>query len=243
MPARPHGPEDAPPPPRAAMVLAAGLGTRMRPLTDERPKALLPVAGRALVDRAIDHARAAGLSPIVVNIHYRADQMRAHFAGSDVVLSDESDLLLETGGGLCRALPLLGDGPFVVLNCDAVWGGPHPLAPLLAAWDPSRMDCLLQVVPRAATRAHAGAGDIALDDAGRVAFRDGAPSAPFVYTGAQIVTPAIFVGAPEGPFPMMRLWRAVLARGRLFGVVHPGPWVDVGTPAGLAAAEALVADG
>jgi MurNAc alpha-1-phosphate uridylyltransferase len=229
--------------PRAAIVLAAGLGTRMRPLTDACPKALLPVAGRALVDRAIDHARAAGLSPIVVNVHYRAEQMRAHLAGSDVLISDETDMLLETGGGVRRALPRLGSDPFVVLNSDAIWAGPSPLPALLAAWDPSRMDGLLQVVPRAAARAHGGAGDVFVDTDGRLRFRDGAASAPYVYTGAQILRPSVFDDTPDGAFPMMPVWRALVARGRLFAVVHPGPWVDVGTPAGLSAAEALLADG
>lgn len=225
------------------MVLAAGLGTRMRPLTDSCPKALLPVAGRALVDHALAHVRAAGLSPVVVNVHYRADRMRAHLAGSGVLISDETDALLETGGGVRRALRLLGREPFVVLNSDAIWGGPPPLPSLLAAWDPARMDGLLQVVPIAATRAHAGVGDMFLDPEGRARFRDGSADAPYVYTGAQILKPTVFDGAPDGAFPMMRVWRALVARGRLFAVEHPGPWADVGTPAGLAAAEALLADG
>jgi MurNAc alpha-1-phosphate uridylyltransferase len=226
--------------PRAAMVMAAGLGTRMRPLTDTCPKPLLQVAGRALVDHAIDHARAEGLSPIVVNLHHHAAQMRAHLAGRDVLLSDETDMLLETGGGVRRALPLLGADPFVVLNSDAIFSGPPPVPTLLEAWDASRMDALLLLVPRSAARAYTRAGDFTLGADGRPARRGDAPEAPFVYAGAQIIRPEAFADTPEGPFSTNLVWDRLLAEGRLFAVVHRGGWVDVGTPAGLDAANALL---
>ena len=226
--------------PRAAMIMAAGLGTRMRPLTDTCPKALLTVAGRALVDHAIDHARAAALSPIVVNLHHHAAQMRAHLAGCGVLLSDETDMLLETGGGVRRALPLLGSAPFVVLNSDAIFNGPLPVQTLLEKWDSSRMDALLLLVARSAARAYTRAGDFTLSSNGRPARRGDAPEAPFVYAGAQIIRPEAFADTPEGPFSANLVWDRLLAAGRLFAVVHHGDWVDVGTPAGLEAADALL---
>jgi MurNAc alpha-1-phosphate uridylyltransferase len=226
--------------PRAAMVMAAGLGTRMRPLTDTCPKPLLQVAGRALVDHAIDHARAAGLSPIVVNLHHHAAQMRAHLAGRGVLLSDETDTLLETGGGVRRALPLLGADPFVVLNSDAIFSGPPHVPTLLAAWDASRMDALLLLVPRSAARAYTRAGDFTLGADGRPARRGDAPQAPFVYAGTQIIRPEAFADTPEGAFSTNLVWDRLLAAGHLFAAVHQGGWVDVGTPAGLDAANALL---
>lgn len=231
--------------PRAAMVMAAGLGTRMRPLTDACPKALLPVAGRALVDRAIDAAVAAGLSPVVVNIHHFAGRMRAHLAGRDVTLSDESDALLETGGGVKRALPLLGPTPFAVLNSDAIWTGPAPLPPLLAAWDAARMDALLLMVPRKAALGYTRPGDFFLASDGRPTRRGPAAEAPFVFTGAQILSPAAFDDTPDGAFSTNLVWDRLLARGRLLAVVHGGGWIDVGTPQGLALADAALrgADG
>ena len=229
--------------PGAALVLAAGLGTRMRPLTLTRPKALLAVGGVPLVDRAITHARNAGLAPVVVNVHHHAAQMRRHLCAADVVLSDETDALRDTGGGVRHALPLLGAAPFVVLNVDAIWQDPSPLADLLAAWDGARMDGLLQLVPRDRARAHGGPGDIARDPQGQPRFRGDAPTAPYVYTGAQILTPAAFDDTPTGAFPMVRVWRRLLARGRLGTVVHHGLWVDAGTPAGLEVAEAVLSHG
>lgn len=226
--------------PRAAMIMAAGLGTRMRPLTDMCPKALLPVAGRALVDHAIDHVRAAALSPIVVNLHHHAGQMRTHLAGRGVLLSDETDMLLETGGGVRRALPLLGPDPFVVMNSDAIFSGPPPAPTLLEAWDASRMDALLLLVPRSAAQAYTRAGDFTLGADGRPARRGDAPEAPFVYAGAQIIRPEAFADTPEGAFSTNLIWDRLLAAGRLFAVVHQGGWVDVGTPAGLDAANAML---
>ncbi len=228
--------------PRAAMVLAAGFGTRMRPLTDHTPKALLPVAGRTLLDRAIDVCVAGGAGRVVVNVHYLADQVRAHLAGRaapEIVISDESDAILETGGGLRRALPLLGAAPFLAVNADAVWTGAAPAPALARAWDGARMDALLLLVRRENALAYARPGDFSLGADGRPARRDG-PSAPYVYTGAQIVAPHAFDDAPEGAFSMNVVWDRLLARGRLFAVAHDGGWVDVGAPEGLAAADAAL---
>lgn len=226
---------------RAAMVLAAGLGTRMRPLTDARPKALLTVAGRSLLDRALDHARDWGATRAVVNVHHFADQMRAALAGRrdlEVVISDETDALLETGGGVLRALPLLGPAPFLTLNADAVWTGASPVAPLAAG--PAEGDgALMLLARRTAAMAYGRPGDFDLID-GRPARRAGAV-ADWVYTGAQVLRPAALAGAPSGPFSLNLVWNGLLAEGRLAAALHPGGWVDVGTPAGLAAAEVALA--
>jgi MurNAc alpha-1-phosphate uridylyltransferase len=227
------------------MVLAAGLGTRMRPLTDGTAKALLPVAGRTLLDRAIDAAVAGGARRAVVNVHHFAGQVRAHLAGRaapPVAISDESGQLLETGGGMRRALPLLGPAPFFALNADAVWTGAEPCAALAAAWDPDRMDALLLLAAREDARGYTRPGDFFLGGDGRPARRGGADAAPFVYTGAQIIAPGAFADAPDGAFSANLVWDRLLAAGRLFAVVHRGAWVDVGTPAGLAEAEAALAE-
>jgi MurNAc alpha-1-phosphate uridylyltransferase len=231
--------------PEAAFVLAAGLGTRMRPLTDTRPKALLEVGGRTLLDRAIDRATEGGARRVVVNVHHFADMMLAHLAARitpEIAVSDERDALLETGGGVRKALPLLGPAPFYTLNADAIWTGPAPLPALAAAWDPARMDALLLLVPRERARSYARAGDFFLGADGRPERRGAAEAAPFVHTGAQIIKPAAFAGTPVGAFSTNLVWDRLLAAGRLGAVVHEGDWVDVGAPAGLAAAEAALAE-
>jgi MurNAc alpha-1-phosphate uridylyltransferase len=231
--------------PDAAFILAAGLGTRMRPLTDHTPKALLEVGGRTLLDRAIDRAVEGGSRRVVVNVHHFADRMIAHLARRErpeIAISDERDALLETGGGTRKARALLGPAPFYTLNADAVWTGPPPLPALAAAWDPARMDALLLLVPRKRARAYARPGDFFLAADGRPVRRGAAETAPFVHTGAQIIRPETFDGTPEGPFSTNSVWDALLAAGRLFAVVHDGGWVDVGTPAGLAEAEAALAE-
>lgn len=224
------------------MIFAAGLGTRMGALTRDRPKPLLEVAGRPLLDHALGLARAARPPRIVVNAHAHADQIAAHLAASapDVAISREP-ARLETGGGLRAALPLLGPGPVATLNADAWWGGPNPFALLAPAWEPGAMGALLCLVPRAAARAHAGGGDFFLGADGRLAHRGAAAAAPFVYAGAQILDPAPLAAVPAAAFSLWEVWRPLIAAGRMFGVVHPGPWVDVGRPEGLAAAEALAA--
>jgi len=232
--------------PEVAMVLAAGLGTRMRPLTDACPKPLLPVAGRTMLDRVLDHAAGAGVRRAVVNLHYLGHMIRTHLAeraAPEVAFSEERPVILETGGGIVQALPLLGEVPFYAVNSDAVWAGPNPLPLLADAWDESAMDALLLLVPRARACGYSHAGDFFLDAEGAAPRRRGsAAAAPLVYTGAQIIAPGAFAGAPDGPFSVNLIWDELLTRGRLAAVTYPGAWVDVGTPAGLAAAEAALAE-
>ena len=215
------------------MIFAAGLGTRMRPLTDDRPKPLIPVAGRSLLDRALDLGREAGAAPIVVNTHYRADQIAAHLAGRDVALSPEPDQILETGGGLRQALPLLGAGPVLTLNPDVVWTGPNVLSALVSAWD-DRMDALLALVPLERATGRQGAGDFDLDG-GRLIRRG-----DYVYGGAQMIRTDRLAAIPERAFSLNRLWDLMIAEGRAHGLVHPGGWCDVGYPAAIPLAEALL---
>ncbi|HMM09693.1 MAG TPA: nucleotidyltransferase family protein [Paracoccus solventivorans] len=220
------------------MLFAAGKGTRMAPLTDTTPKPLIPVAGRALLDHALELARAGGARRIVVNIHHLGDQIARHLAGSEVMVSDETDLLLETGGGLRRALPLLGAGPVLTLNPDAVWTGANPVAALRAAWDGARMDALLMLVPLDRARGRIGGGDFALDAGGQIS-RGG----DLVYTGCQIIRTEGLAAIPEQVFSLNLLWDRLLARGRVFGIVHPGNWCDVGRPDCIPLAEAMLAGG
>ena len=220
------------------MLFAAGKGTRMAPLTDTTPKPLIPVAGRALLDRALDLARAGGARRIVVNIHHLGDQIARHLAGSKVLVSDETDLLLDTGGGLRRALPLLGASPVLTLNPDAVWTGANPVAALRAAWDGARMDALLMLVPLDRARGRIGGGDFALDPGGRIS-RGG----DLVYTGCQIIRTEGLAGIAEQVFSLNLLWDRLLAQGRVFGMIHPGEWCDVGRPDCIPLAEAMLAGG
>ena len=219
---------------RPLMIFAAGLGTRMQPLTDSLPKPLIPVAGRTLLDRALDLGRDAGAAPVVVNTHYRGDQIAAHLAGSGVAISHEDGTILDTGGGLRQALPLLGAGPVMTLNPDVVWTGPNPLAALNAAWR-DEMEALLMLVPLDRATARQGAGDFALDAAGRIA-RGG----DLVYGGAQIIRPDRLAGIPDRVFSLNRLWDMLIADGRAFGIVHPGGWCDVGYPGAIPLAEGLI---
>ena len=224
--------------PEAIMIFAAGLGTRMGALTRERPKPLIEVAGKPLLGHALALARDAGIGRIVVNVHAHAGMMRDWLASEapDVQVSDEPDLL-ETGGGLKRALPLLGDGPVLTLNSDMVWGGRNPLTRLIEAWDAARMDGLLSLLPRADALSHSGAGDFELAPDGRIARR----GAGVVYAGAGIIEPSALNGF-DGKFSLNPVWDGMLARGRLHGIVHAGPWVDVGRPEGIALAEAALAE-
>jgi len=235
--------------PPTAMVLAAGLGKRMRPLTATRPKPLIEVAGRTLLDRTLDHLRSAGVRRAVVNVHYFADQVEAHLRGSDqqleVVISDERDLLLETGGGVCHALPLIDGDPFYVVNSDNVWvdGAVSSLKLLAQRWDDVTMDALLLLVPLARAACHGGRGDFHMDPVGRLNWRREGRMAPFVYTGLQIIAKRLLDDAPHGAFGFRTLWDTALARGRLFGLTHPGLWSDVGTAAAVTATETLLAAG
>ncbi len=225
--------------PRAAMVFAAGLGTRMGVLTRDRPKGLIEVAGRPLVDHALALVRGAGVARVVVNTHAHAAMMQAHLAAvaPEAVVSHEAELL-ETGGGLRRALPLLGTSPVFTLNADMVWSGANPLETLAAAWDGARMGALLCLVRRDAAMGHRGAGDFFLGEDGRLVRRGTAAVADLVYAGAQIIDTGGLAEMPAGPFSLNLVWDRMLAAGRIYGVVHESGWADVGTPAGLAEAEA-----
>jgi MurNAc alpha-1-phosphate uridylyltransferase len=242
----PHGAQAQP---ETAMLLAAGLGKRMRPLTATRPKPLVEVGGRALLDHALDRVRAGGVRRAVVNVHYLADALEAHLRrhseGLDIAVSDERAELLETGGGVVHALPLLGDRPFYVINTDNLWvDGPVDTLRLLAnRWDDAEMDALLLVVALARATAHSGLGDFHMDAGGTLRRREDRRVAPFVYTGVQLVSPRLFADAPEGPFSMNLLWDRAIAAGRIYGVVHQGQWCDVGTPAAIAIAEDMLKRG
>jgi MurNAc alpha-1-phosphate uridylyltransferase len=224
--------------PHAVMIFAAGLGTRMGALTRDRPKPLLEVAGRPLIDHALALARDAGVRRIVVNTHAHAGQMQAHLArvAPEAVVSHEPERL-ETGGGLKRALPLLGPGPVFTLNADMVWRGPNPLTALAAGWRAGD-GALLALVPRAAAVGHDGPGDFFAAHDGRLARRGDAAAADHVYAGAQIIDIAALDGFADGVFSLNRVWDALLAEGRLRGLVYQGGWVDVGRPDGIALAEA-----
>jgi MurNAc alpha-1-phosphate uridylyltransferase len=223
--------------PRAILLFAAGFGTRMGALTAHRPKPLIEVAGRALLDHALALADASEVPLKAVNTHYHSDQIAAHLAPRrDVALSHEAPEILDTGGGLRHALPLLGDGPLYTLNTDAVWTGPNPLDTLAEAWQPERMDALLLLVPPDRARGHAGEGDFRLDPGGRLARGGG-----LTYTGAQIVAPEAVAAYPPGAFSLNAVWDRIAERGRLFGALHPGGWCDVGHPGGIAEAERMLA--
>ena len=234
--------------PRTAMVMAAGLGKRMRPLTATRPKPLVEVAGKPLLDHVLDRLRAAGVERAVVNVHYLPDALEAHLRGRtdlDIAISDERAQLLETGGGLVKAAPLIDCDPFFAVNSDNLWvDGPADTLRLLASqWDASRMDALLLLVPHARAGNHGGLGDFHMDPAGRLRRRGKARIAPFVFTGIQIMAKCLLEGAPEGPFSTNILWDRAIAKGRLYGAVHQGLWFDVGSPPAIRATEDALAQG
>jgi MurNAc alpha-1-phosphate uridylyltransferase len=232
--------------PDTAMVLAAGLGTRMRPLTDQLPKPLVALAGKPLIDHVLDRIADAGIARAVVNVHYKADRIVDHLAARErpaIVFSDERGELLETGGGIRKALTRIGTKPFLVHNSDSVWiehAGSN-LQRLCAAWDDARMDCLLMLAVGAASIGYMGKGDFTLEEDGRIRRRRDGDVAPFVYTGVQIVHPRLFADAPDGAFSMNLLWNRALLTGRAFGVRMEGLWMHVGTPDELAAAEQAIA--
>lgn len=231
--------------PETAMVLAAGLGTRMKPLTDTLPKPLVPLAGRALLDHVLDRIADAGIPRAVVNVHYLADKIEAHVAARmrpAITISDERDALLETGGGVVRALPLLGATPFLIHNSDSVWieKGASNLRRLAAAWDPARMDSLLLLARRDTSLGYDGKGDFELHVDGRISRRLRDTESAYVFAGVSIACPAMFEGAPQGGFSLNRLWDKAIERGRLMGLVLDGIWMHVGTPEALAEAENLI---
>ena len=217
------------------MIFAAGLGTRMRPLTDLKPKPLIEVAGTTLLDRALALGRAAGAQPIVVNAHYLGAQIQTHLDGQGITISDEAGELLDTGGGLRKALPLLGIGPVMTLNPDVVWTGANPLAELIAAWDGARMDALLAVVPLDRATARKGGGDFSVDGTGRISRKG-----DFVYAGAQIIRPDRLAEIPDRVFSLNRLWDLMIAEGRTHAMIHDGGWCDVGSPDAIPLAEAML---
>ena len=233
-----------------AMVLAAGLGKRMLPLTADRPKPLVEVAGRALIDLMLDHLADAGIARAVVNVHYLPEQIEAHLAARmhpKVTISDERAALLETGGGLTKAwrAGLLPD-PFFCVNSDNVWidGPRNTLLDLSDAWDAARMDALLLVVPRERAFEHRGKGDFHLEPDGRLRRRGpDEDAAPYIFIGAQVAAHRLLRGGPDGAFSTMVLWERAMADGRLYGAVHAGDWYDVGTPAALGPAAAALARG
>ena len=240
-------PDPGGPPLGTAMVMAAGLGKRMRPLTATRPKPLVEVAGKALLDHALDRLRAAGVKRAVVNVHYLADALEAHVKrrvkGIEIVVSDERALLLETGGGLVKALPLLDEDPILVVNSDNLWvDGPADTLKMLAArWDDAAMDALLLLVPLARANCHRGRGDFHMDSIGRLRRRKNGRVAPFVFTGVQLVSHRLLADPPSGAFSTNILWDRAIAAGRAFGLVHQGLWFDVGTPPAVRETEALLA--
>lgn len=220
--------------PDALMLFAAGFGTRMGALTATRPKPLLEVAGRPLIDHALDVASQAGIGRIVVNTHYLPDHIATHLAGRDVLLSHEPQIL-ETGGGLKAAGGLLASPDVFTLNSDAVWAGPNPLDLLRTAWRPEAMDALLLLIPPDQARGHSGAGDFTLGPDGRLSRGAG-----LVYSGAQIIMTDPVAGVAEDIFSLNLVWDRLLKTGRLFGICYPGQWCDVGRPEGIAEAEALL---
>ena len=228
--------------PKTAMVLAAGLGTRMRPLTNDRPKALVEVGGRALIDHVLDRLAETGVEKAVVNVHWFADRLEHHLAARTrptITISDERAELLETGGGLKKARPLLGDDPVFVANIDSVWiDRGDALADLIRLWDPERMDAALLLAKREGSIGFEGGGDYFLGDDGRLTFRGEAAHAPYAYLGVHITRPGYADHGPVGPFSLSPLWRASAAEGRLYGCVLDGDWMHVGDPQARDEAEA-----
>lgn len=229
--------------PKTAMVLAAGLGTRMKPLTDDRPKALVTVAGRALIDHVLDRLAHAGVERAVVNVHAFADMLEAHVKRRrdlEIVISDERARLMETGGGLKQARALLGDDPIVISNIDSVWDEPNgsSIARLAKGFDSGRMGARLMLADMDQCLGFEGAGDFVMGEHGDLSFRDALPRAPWAYMGVQIVDPAIVDPEPLEPFSFTRIWRRLAGEGRLHGAPLGGYWMHVGDPEARAQAEA-----
>jgi MurNAc alpha-1-phosphate uridylyltransferase len=230
------------------MIMGAGLGLRMRPLTDDRPKPLVAVGGKTLIDHSIDRLVAAGVTLVVVNVHYKAEMLRAHLARRhdvEIVFSDETDKLLDTGGGVVKAMPHFGEAPFFIINSDSIWiENAAPVLPsMLAEWNESRMDGLLLLADMKTALGYEGTGDFALKSDGHmIRARDAqAGDAVFAYPGIQIAHPRMFAGAPEGAFSTNIMWDRAIAGRRLFGTVMDGAWIHVGTPQAREEAEATLA--
>lgn len=231
-----------------AMVLAAGLGTRMAPASGTLPKPLVQLDGKTLLDRVLDRLAAAGIGRAVVNVHHKADQIEAHLEGRTapkIILSDERAKLLDTGGGVKKALPLLGPAPFLVHNSDSVWieGIGSNLKRLIEAWDDARMDCLMLLALASSSYGYQGRGDFAFDSDGRIRRRKIEQEiVPFAFTGVSIAHPRLFANAPDGVFSMNRVWDQAIENGRAFGLRMEGIWMHVGTPEALAQAEQALSD-
>jgi len=233
--------------PSRAFVLAAGKGERMRQLTNSVPKPLVPLAGKPLIDHVLDRLAAAGITHAVVNVHYLADQIEKHLArriAPKITISDERDALLDTGGGVVRALPKLGGAPFVIHNSDSVWieGLGSNLNRLIESFDPATMDSLMLVALSTGSIGYDGPGDFNMDSTGRLTRQEGPRLAPFVFAGASIAHPRLFQGAPVGRFSLNRLWDRAIAAGRVYGLRLEGIWMHVGTPDALAEAEAALSE-
>jgi MurNAc alpha-1-phosphate uridylyltransferase len=232
--------------PNRAIVLAAGLGTRMRPYNGHIPKPLVEIGGKSLIDYSLDRLADAGVERAVVNVHHLADALERHLAPRQrpqIVISDERGALLGTGGGIAKALPQLGDGPFFLVNSDTVWlDGVKPNFMRLAeAFDPAAMDALLLLAPTTSSIGYTGRGDFAMLPDGRLRRRREHEVVPFVYAGAAILSPVLFANVPAGAFPLTLLFDRAVANGRLFGLRLEGVWMHVGTPEAVAAAEAALA--
>jgi MurNAc alpha-1-phosphate uridylyltransferase len=232
-------------PVETGMVLAAGLGTRLRPLTDEKPKALVTVQGRTLLDRALDHLESVGVKRVVVNTHHKSQMIERHLANRktpEITLSHEPTLL-DTGGGVANALPHL-DEPFFVVNSDAVWlnGRVPALMRLAAAFDPERHDAALLMQETVPAVGYDGRGDFSLDPVGVPRRRGENEVVPFLFAGVQLLSRRLFAGEPVAPYSMNRLWDKAIAQGRIVAIVHDGTWYDVGTVAGLAATESRLGE-
>jgi N-acetyl-alpha-D-muramate 1-phosphate uridylyltransferase len=228
--------------PQAAMILGAGLGTRMRPYTDTLPKPMVPLKGRPLIDHVVDRIVAEGIGHVVVNVHYQADRLEDHLrqrTAPSIQISDERARLKDTGGGIKQALSMLGDEPFLVHNSDSVWleGADSNLCRLFDLWDESRMDFLLMLALGSASLGYDGRGDFSCDPEGRLRRRRENEVVPLVFTGVSIVHPRVFADAPEGAFSITPLWNRAILAGRAFGFRMDGLWMHVGTPDALIDAE------
>ncbi len=230
-----------------AMVLAAGFGKRMRPLTDTVPKPMVKLAGQALVDHVLDRLWQAGIEQAVVNLHYKADVLSKHLEGygrPKIIFSDERERLLETGGGVVHALPLLGSAPFVVHNSDSVWiEKTHSnISRLISTWNPSQMDCLMLLAVRATSLGYDGSGDFSMSEGGILSRRVEGQEVPYVFAGVSIMKPSLFDGFEAVPFSLNKVWDRALSHKRCFGMVLDGVWMHVGTPEALLEAERLIAE-
>ena len=236
---------ETPPPLTSAMILAAGLGMRMRPITDRTPKPLVKVDNRALIDHTIDRLVEGGVTDVTVNLHYLGDQVERHLARCKtpkITLSWERDGLLDTGGGVKQALPHLGQNPFWVVNCDSLWlnGPTRMMARALQQWDPDKMDALLVLHSTVDAYGYEGKGDFNAGQDGRLSRRPEMEIAPWLFTGIQILSPAAFENTPDGAFSLNHIYNSAIEKDRLYGVIHDGEWFHVGSPDGLSEVESFM---